>query len=74
MSDNKILKLVDITAGTNIDVGQLANLLAIMGKLDRCDVQKVIRTAIGTANALSCIKSDKSNGEQTVPDSQEVMK
>lgn len=57
-SDEKILKLVDITTGTNIDARQLATLLAVMGKLSRYDVAKVVWTAIGTANALSCIESN----------------
>lgn len=52
-SDEKIIKLTEITAGTNVEAGQLATLLALMGKLDACDVAKVIWTAIGTANALA---------------------
>ena len=62
MTDNKILKLIDITTGTNIDAGQLATLLAIMGKLSRCDVAKVVWTAIGTANALGCVNGE--NGQK----------
>ncbi len=52
-ADEKIIKLTEITAGTNIDAGQLATLLVLMGKLDFNDVAKVIWTAIGTANALA---------------------
>ena len=63
-ADDKILKLVDILTETNIDAGQLATLLSIMGKLSSCDVTKVIWAAIGTANALSCIKSHEINNEQ----------
>ncbi len=52
-SDEKIMKLNEITAGTNVEAGQLATLLALIGKLDACDVAKVIWSAIGTANALA---------------------
>lgn len=58
MSEDKILKLIDITTGTNIDARQLATLLAVMGKLSCYDVMKVVWTAIGTANALSCLNSE----------------
>ncbi|MDE5769596.1 MAG: hypothetical protein K2H82_09445 [Oscillospiraceae bacterium] len=63
-TDEKILKLVDITTGTNIDAGQLATLLSILGKLGRSDVAKVVWTAIGTANALSCIKAEAPTQEK----------
>lgn len=53
LSDEKIIKLGEVIANTNIEAGQLATLLALMGKLDACDVLKVIWTAIGTANALA---------------------
>lgn len=62
MTDDKILKLVDITTGTNIDARQLATLLAIMEKLSRCDVTKVVWMAIGTANALGCVNGE--NGQE----------
>ena len=48
-ADEKIIKLTEITAGTNIDARQLA----LIGKIDFNDVAKVIWTAIGTANALA---------------------
>lgn len=62
-ADEKIIKLMEITAGTNIDAEQLAALLAIMGKLNRCDITKVVWAAIGTANALSCIKFHENRKE-----------
>ncbi|MDE5620665.1 MAG: hypothetical protein K2O29_02325 [Ruminococcus sp.] len=52
-SYEKIIKLTEITAGTDVEAGQLATLLDLMGKLDASDVAKVIWTAIGTANALA---------------------
>ncbi|MDE5885778.1 MAG: hypothetical protein K2H29_11980 [Oscillospiraceae bacterium] len=61
-SDEKILKIADITAGTNIDAKQLATLLAIMGKLSPCDVAKVVWMAIGTANTLGCVNGE--NGQE----------
>ena len=53
LPDEKIIRLTEITAGTDIDAGQLATLLNLMGKLNYDDVTKVIWSAIGTANALS---------------------
>ncbi|MDE6035994.1 MAG: hypothetical protein K2G36_08815 [Ruminococcus sp.] len=61
--DEKIIKLTEITAGTNIDAGQLATLLALMGKLDFDDVTKVIWAAIGTANALTIRREEYSFSE-----------
>lgn len=55
-TDEKIIRLTEITAGTDIDAGQLATLLALMGKLNYEDVIKVIWSAIGTANALNTVK------------------
>ena len=55
-TDEKIIRLTEITAGTDIDAGQLATLLALMGKLNYEDVIKVIWSAIGTANALNAVK------------------
>ena len=58
-ADEKIIKLAETITNTDIDVGQIATLFAILGKLDNCDVTKVIWAAIGTANALNFIKNDE---------------
>lgn len=56
-ANEKIIKFAEITAETDIDAEQIATLLAILGKLDKCDVTKVVWAAIGMANALSYVES-----------------
>ncbi len=56
VTDEKIIKLTEIATEANIDAGELATLLSLMGKLDYEDVTKVIWSAIGTANALNVMK------------------
>lgn len=58
-SSEKIIKLVEIIADININAEEFATLLSLMGKLDACDVTKVVWSAIGTANALNSIKNGK---------------
>lgn len=58
-ADEKIIKLAEAIANTDIDAGEIATLFAIFGKLDKCDITKVVWAAIGTANALNFIKNDE---------------
>lgn len=51
-ANKKIIRLTEMTTGTDIEVGLLANLLALIGKLDATDAAKVIWGAIKTNNAL----------------------
>lgn len=58
-NDKKIIAISQITAGTNVDAGELATLLSIMGKLSREDVLKVIWSSIGVASAIQALKREK---------------
>ncbi|MCM1316000.1 MAG: hypothetical protein NC205_00480 [Prevotella sp.] len=60
-SSEKIIKLVETISDTNINVEEFATLLSLMGKLDSCDIVKVVWSAIGTANALSSIKNGRND-------------
>ncbi len=58
-ADEKIIKLAEVIANTDIDAGEIATFFSIIGKLSSYDATKVIWAAIGTANALSCTHSEK---------------
>lgn len=58
-ADEKIIRLAEAIANTDIDVGEIVTFLSMIGKLDSYDATKVIWAAIGTANALSCTHSEK---------------
>lgn len=60
-SSKKIIKLVETVADTNINAEEFAMLLSLMGKLDACDVVKVVWSAIGMANALNSIKNGRND-------------
>lgn len=51
-ANKKIIRLTEVTTGTDIEAGRLANLLALIVKLDTVDVTKLVLAAVGTANAL----------------------
>lgn len=56
-ANEKNIKLAETISNTNIEAEQIATLLNILGKLDRCDVVKVTWAAIGMANALSRVEN-----------------